>query len=858
MFELDDARLAAREVEHANDRCIVAFGVYLQQIQRQQLRAFQQRHQRQAGNLLGGDIRRRDRVPGEMFEVERSDSRRPTWIARACRGVEAVQRQAGGMRVNRFVDGNDAGVVGIIQAQSLEHVRQRLDNDATTGMTSHKVEQAIEAHAVVRADLRECKRTLQLQELRDLPVKPGEALDPIAAAGQQAIEPFPHGALVAAKVKVNVKIGKRLILIGGMLCTLMHSTAWSRGVSPYLPLQLSPEIERQIERVLILADKPVMSRPITAATVLDALPKACERDAALCQRVRRYFERYMHKLDLTDAGADVAVTSGAATSQPSRHGLSSDDAWQAFARAYWQPADHLILSLGGVANDGDATPTGSLLSVGFEYAQLDVGYRDHWLSPFTSSAMAISTQAPTLPSITLSNYTPITRFGLTYEVFLAEMERSERIAFANGFTTGHPRLAGLHFAMEPAAGWSVSANRVLQFGGGARGGTGLRDFVNALIRTDHFDNRNPNLTQDQEFGNQVASLSSRFIFPGPVPFAAYLEYAGEDRSYDGNFRLGNSALSVGINFPQLWGRFDLTYEASEWQNGWYVNGLYGDGLTNDGHVLGHWGADWRVPGDAVGAQSHLLRIGWRPAFGGLLGMQARTLANESYGSFDYARGYEVAVSYSRAIRGFTTGAEVLAGRDVFGENFGRLAGFLRFGDEWAEGSDTGWSAAATRPRGADLFVDAGATANQVQIRLGDGSPVTRTSKQIAPHLAIGARRAVSERSDLGVRAEIDQIDGALLLAVRAIDYRYRFRNPLALTAFVGAARYDLATPAYGYYIGAGVQWRDLLPRFDINVDFRYGDKVARDKLLPEDPGTNPRPDSFYDISATTVSLSYRF
>jgi hypothetical protein len=42
-------------------------------------------------------------------------------------------------------------------------------------------------------------------------------------------------------------------------------TAAARGVSPYLPLNLAPEMERQIERVLILAGKPVMSRPIGAA-----------------------------------------------------------------------------------------------------------------------------------------------------------------------------------------------------------------------------------------------------------------------------------------------------------------------------------------------------------------------------------------------------------------------------------------------------------------------------------------------------------------------------------------------------------------------------------------------------------------
>jgi hypothetical protein len=60
----------------------------------------------------------------------------------------------------------------------------------------------------------------------------------------------------------------------------VHTVAVAHGVTPYLPLNLEPEIEAQIERVLILAGKPVMRRPIAAATVLDALPKACRVDQA--------------------------------------------------------------------------------------------------------------------------------------------------------------------------------------------------------------------------------------------------------------------------------------------------------------------------------------------------------------------------------------------------------------------------------------------------------------------------------------------------------------------------------------------------------------------------------------------------
>src|SRR6188472_4759387 len=89
--------------------------------------------------------------------------------------------------------------------------------------------------------------------------------------------------------------GLRAVWVGLLTvsCAGFIGTAQARGASPYLPLNLSPEIERQIERVLILAGKPVMSRPIAAATVLDALPAACERDRALCKRVEGYLRTYM-------------------------------------------------------------------------------------------------------------------------------------------------------------------------------------------------------------------------------------------------------------------------------------------------------------------------------------------------------------------------------------------------------------------------------------------------------------------------------------------------------------------------------------------------------------------------------------
>ncbi|MFC4308987.1 capsule assembly Wzi family protein [Steroidobacter flavus] len=662
---------------------------------------------------------------------------------------------------------------------------------------------------------------------------------------------------------------------------LLAPLANARGVSPYLPLNMSPEMERQIERVMILADRPIMSRPIAAATVLDALPQACRIDEALCKRVRRYLNAYMRKINVDHASVEGAITDGSSTPVPNRYGMANDSEFQVSAGAHWQVNDHLIVSLGGVADADEATPTGSMVSFGNEYFQLDAGYRPRWYSPFTDSAMLISTEAQTLPSLTLSNYKPMGGLGFTYELFMAEMEYSDRIAYGDNCnpalppqagetcTAGKPRLGGMRLGIAPVPGWSLSAHRILQFGGGERESS-FTDFLRALYRPRQYDNVGEGVTGQTQFGNQLASFTSRFIFPGATPFSAYLEYAGEDTSYDGNYRLGNASLSIGLHFPRLWKHFDLTLEASEWQNAWYVSNAYGDGLTENGRVLGHWGADQRELGDAIGARSFMARVGWEPGFGGLVQARARVIENETYGTVPYERGYDVSLSYSRTLMGVTAGGEVSAGKDTFGDSYSRIAGFVRFGDQWDSGAATGdWDSSVRRPSGADLFVDAGVSMSDVTYRPGTGDPgpppdsdPQQKTSEWAPHIGLGARRSVSARSDIGVRIEFDRIDDHMLMAVRAVDYRYRTQGPLAYSAFLGAARYDVATPAYGYYFGAGVQWRNILPKLDLGLDWRYADKVARDKLLPSDVGADPsrelRPDVFYDITSFTLSASYRF
>ncbi|HVP35257.1 MAG TPA: capsule assembly Wzi family protein [Steroidobacteraceae bacterium] len=661
------------------------------------------------------------------------------------------------------------------------------------------------------------------------------------------------------------------------LACALGSTALADALSAYLPLNLEPEMERQIERVLILADEPVLKRPFAVELVKAALPEACRKDAVLCARVRRYLERYSRDYAVTHASATAAATSGAHVVLPNQHGASSNDDWELSAQGYVQPSDYLLASVGAIAYSGRTQATGSTLSVGTSWAQLDAGYRDHWLSPMTDTgSMLFSTESPTMPTVTLSNWEPLTKLGFQYELVWGRLQQTssgsppgDNIVYQGVSSRGDPNLLSMQLSIEPFPGWSLGVNRNLEYGGGS----GLPSSASWVLHAFF----HPSGTVQTQ-ANEEASYVSRFIFPGKVPFAVYFQYAGEDNSDGGSYLLGNAALSAGIDFPRLGPHFDATYEFSEWQNIWYVHYIYLDGMTNYGDVLGTWGADQRNFNDGVGARSQMLRVGWEPPFGGYLEARAHSLVNQDYyGStrsyipgttpFPYHRYYDVSLSYSRPWNGVTVGAQALSGRDVLGDSFTRVSAFVRYGEDAARRGDetSGYGGAGDEESGGDThgaewFVDLGANANSVRTDINGQAPITTTPVGFGGHFGLGARRAVSTHNDLGVRLELDEVDGHSLIGARAIDYRYRYDNGLALGLFAGVDRYDLATPAYSVYFGAGVQWRNFLrglPGWDLGLDFRYAQNVARDRVLPSDV-TGPRPESFYKISSGVLYLSRHF
>jgi hypothetical protein len=614
-----------------------------------------------------------------------------------------------------------------------------------------------------------------------------------------------------------------------------------------------------------------MTRPIRVDMVLAALPAVCARDKLLCRQVRRGLAPYLAAVTITHAHAELAGTEHNALAQPDQHGAPMDTAWEADASGIMRFGEHSVLGVGGVGYQGRFTPTGTLLSLGGERAQLDLGYRDHWWSPLRLGSMLIGTEAATMPSATISSAAPLTRLNLHYELFLASMSYSQRIAFNGGRIAGRPELFGFHVDVELAPGWSLGASRLLQFGGGDRPHS-WSNLWHAFISTTRFDNINGQLSSNQEFGNQQFAVSSSLVLPLRMPMSLYMEYAAEDTFHAQNTRFGSSAISAGFYLPRLRPNLQLRYEFSEWQSNWYVHHIYGDGMGNYGTVLGQWGAEWRRQGDGVGAQAHALELTWDRRDGRQFDLQYRTALNDSYSAVHYQRGHELALGWSQPWRRWRVGGRVDGGRDEYGDRFGRLAAVASYmgateptvetapvgqrDDEADAADEIGAGASVARSRQVEGFVDVGMFSSHLDFEQDAGKVPAVKTPQGSVHLGLGVRRAFDRHNDFGTRIEFDNVRGRLFMALRAVDYRRRMGPNLAAALFMGVGRYAGPTPAYGWYGGAGVQWRNIGRNWDLSLDARIGDHMVRNKI-PGEPMIL-WPNTFYTITGMSIYLSRRF
>src|SRR5262249_45966981 len=120
---------------------------------------------------------------------------------------------------------------------------------------------------------------------------------------------------------------------------------------------------------------------------------------------------------------------------------------------------------------------------------------------------------------------------------------------------------------------------------------------------------------------------------------------------------------------------------------------------------------------------------------------------------------------------------------------------------------------ATSVARSEVLVDFGVNSTRVEADIATYPSIVSTTSS-GYHVGAGVRRALKHGS-FGARLELEDIDSNLLIAVRALDYKHAFTQSLSIGGFIGAARLDLATPAYGYWLGGALEY-DFSPHWAVS------------------------------------------
>lgn len=452
------------------------------------------------------------------------------------------------------------------------------------------------------------------------------------------------------------------------------------GVSPYLPVNVSPVLENEIDRLATVAGIPNLTKPYSLATIFAYLERVRKTHPQLYGRLTKALEPYTAHLNITHSSAVIAQSDDDIVI-PNAYGETTDLSTLGRIRGQWQASNWLGVYLGADVSDDITQYTGSHLALGFDWAQLDIGYREFWWSPLRGSAQVMSTQAQTLPSVSLSNNLPIEFLGArwNYATFVAQPSR-QLVSYNNAWSDkDKPYLLGVHLSMQPTPWWTLGASRVLMFGGGERP-TDLKLLFEAFFDVNEGDNNRGDT--DTESGNQIAAIQSKIHFDGSLPFTFSMEFAGEDTSKSRNYQIGNSAINYGLYFPYFFhDSLSFNYEYSDWQDKWYSHHLYQfGGYVNEGVVMGHWAMQVQRENDTARAgSSHYADFVWQTPWNHVLEGKIR-LSQHDNGNISptdennvfYQDGKFFELEYTVPYNSHTYSLGSFFGEDNFGNAFSQL------------------------------------------------------------------------------------------------------------------------------------------------------------------------------------------
>ena len=445
---------------------------------------------------------------------------------------------------------------------------------------------------------------------------------------------------------------------------------------------MDAQLDHQLDTLFALTSGTPMAKPYRLTEVEAALTKLQNSQPSLVSAIRAKIKPYQGSDNITRVGVKLRADGEQSTKLANQRGVSSDEWGQVFFEGIWRPNDYSLVQVGADyrAKQNKLVNYNSFVSFAGDDLQLNIGYKEHWFSPFKQSAQIISTNARTSPSISLGMVAPAHNWwNFDFELYYSELEHVEKgILYQDELHDGTPRLAGTHISIEPVSGWKIGLNRMMQFGGGPRK-VDFSDVVKAFF--DPVGNDNSEMVDggvDSELGDQWASLTTSFNFNWGMPAELYFEYAGEDTNNHNNWQLGNLATSAGFFLPTLTSNIALRYEYTKMEDSWYTNRIYqGSGNSKGGFVIGHFAGDQRNFNDGVPNDVHVLELAYNASLDSLWHAKLTTIDNKSgfvndHGSKndDYEQqAIELQISNNRKWQEYNIETTLTYGEDVFGENY---------------------------------------------------------------------------------------------------------------------------------------------------------------------------------------------
>jgi len=451
----------------------------------------------------------------------------------------------------------------------------------------------------------------------------------------------------------------------------------------YLPLGKHPVLEHQIDRMFAISTGTPMAKPYRIYDVQIALRQIKQSNPDLHAQILSGIKPYMSRDAVTRVGVKLRADSGAEVKLANDRSNSSSEYAEVSFDGIWRGGEHSLMQLGAEyrVEQGKLVAYNSFYALGGDNLQLNLGYKEHWFSPFKTFAQVYSNNAQAPISVSLGLNAPLKNWwNFDFELFYSKLEHVEKgILYQGTLHSGTPKLAGTHLSIEPIDGWKIGVNRMMQFGGGPRK-VSMKDVFKAYFDPAGNDNNGLTGSFDSELGDQWVTITSIFRTNWILPMEWYLETGGEDTREHKNYQFGNLVDSYGVFIPSLFEDIALRYEYTKMSKRWYVHHIYSKlGNTLNGFVLGHFVGDKRSFNHGAATQVHSMEGSYSPEADSIWKLKLSLIKNEDESFLDdskpytYETSHELQIINNRAYDDKRLETTLTIGKDVFGENYTWLA-----------------------------------------------------------------------------------------------------------------------------------------------------------------------------------------